>query len=124
MPEICANVEAGASVYTDAHASYAGLVSRFVHEFIDHTTAYVRGRVHTNGLENFWSLLKRAIRGSYVSVAPFHLERYVYEEAFRFNERKGTDWTRFVAAMKGILGKRLTYRELCALDGVGFMGIQ
>jgi transposase-like protein len=122
--EIVHNVERTATVYTDSHASYAGLVSRFVHDFIDHTTTYVRGRVHTNGLENFWCLLKRAIRGSYVAVAPYHLERYVDEEAFRYNARKGNDWTRFMAAIKGVIGRRLTYRELCAIDGAGFMGIE
>ena len=67
------------------------------------------GEVHTNGLENFWSLLKRAIRGTYVSVEPFHLFRYLDEQAFRFNNRKGTDAMRFALALKGIIGKRLTY---------------
>lgn len=123
LPVIHQDVQQGATVYTDSHASYQSLAARFVHGFIDHTTAYVKDKIHVNGLENFWSLLKRAIRGSYVAVAPFHLERYVDEEAFRYNERKGTDWTRFVAAMKGIIGRRLTYRELCAIDGAGFMGI-
>jgi transposase-like protein len=123
LPAVYSNVESGAAVYTDAHASYQALISRYVHDFIDHTTGYVRGKVHTNGIENFWSLLKRAIRGSYVAVAPFHLGRYVDEEVFRFNARKGTDWTRFMAAMRGVIGRRLTYRRLCELDGAGFMGI-
>lgn len=74
-------------------------------------------------MENFWSLLKRALRGSYVHVAPFHLDRYLDEEVFRFNERKGSDWMRFWTALKGVLGRRLTYRELCAIDGSGFMGL-
>ena len=72
----------------------------------------MRGKVHTNGLENFWSLLKRAIKGTYVSVEPFHLFRYLDEQAFRFNKRSGTDRTRFVEALRSILGKRLTYKGL------------
>jgi transposase-like protein len=123
MPAIARNVQAGATVYTDAHRSYQNLWFGFVHDFIDHTTAYVRGRVHTNGLENFWSLLKRSVRGTYIRPAPFQLERYVDEQVFRFNERTGTDWTRFCAVMKGVVGRRLTWRELCAIDGAGFMGL-
>jgi len=95
-----------------------------MHEFIDHTTAYVRGRVHTNGLENFWSLLKRSIRGTYIRPAAFQLERYVDEQVFRFNERIRDDWGRFWAVLKGAVGRRLTWRELCAIDGAGFMGLK
>src|SRR5260370_30375921 len=98
-------------VYTDALKSYEGM-DEFTHEFIDHTEAYVRGAVHTNGLENFWSLLKRALKGTYVSVEPFHLQAYCDEQAFRFNERKGTDAERFCKVMKQIVGKRLTFDEL------------
>lgn len=74
----------------------------------------MRGKVHTNGLENFWSLLKRSIKGTYVSVEPFHLFRYLDEQAYRFNKRRGTDRTRFVDALRAILGKRLTYAHLTA----------
>lgn len=123
VPEILRNVELGTVVYTDASASYAGLVSRFVHQAVDHVVAYVVGRVHVNGLENFWSLLKRMLRGTYVAVAPFHLFRYVDEEAWRFNERDKDDGERFATAMSGVLGKRLTFRILCAIDDAGFMGL-
>jgi len=122
-PVIRANVEADTLVYTDASQSYANLIIRYVHSSVDHGREYVRGRVHTNGLENFWALLKRAIRGSYVAVAAFHLSRYVDEEAWRFNWRKLTDGERFAVVMKEVLGKRLTYRDLCAIDGAGFMGL-
>ena len=79
---------------------------------IDHAETYVKGKIHTNGLENFWSLLKRAIKGTYVSVEPFHLFRYLDEQSYRFNARKGTDGSRFVAALRTIIGRRLTYKEL------------
>src|SRR2546422_365401 len=78
------NVEAGAELMTDANSSYGGLGAKFMHQFIDHVDEYVHGHIHTNGIENFWSLLKRALRGTYVSVEPFHLHRYVEEEAFRY----------------------------------------
>ena len=84
----------------------------YVHHVIDHAEAYADGQVHTNGLENFWSLLKRAIKGTYVSVEPFHLFRYLDEQAFRFNNRKMNDAERFVYALKGIINKRLTYKAL------------
>jgi transposase-like protein len=99
-------------VFTDALKSYQGLDRKFTHEVIDHMVGYVRGTVHTNGLENFWSLLKRGLTGTYVSVEPWHLFRYVDEQAFRFNTRKMTDAQRFEAMTKRVLGKRLTYREL------------
>jgi hypothetical protein len=79
---------------------------------------YVRGHVHTNGLENFWSLLKRAIRGTYVNVEPFHLHRYVEEQSFRYNNRRTNDAGRFVAALREIVGRRLTYRGLIGDAGV------
>jgi transposase-like protein len=107
------NVEAGATLYTDALRSYDRMEARgYIHKVIDHAEAYVDGQVHTNGLENFWSLLKRAIKGTYVSVEPFHLFRYLDEQSFRFNNRKGNDAMRFALALKGILGKRLTYSTL------------
>lgn len=111
-PEVRRHVIPGASVYTDAHSAYTGLLSDYAHEVIDHAEAYVRGRVHTNGIENFWSLLKRAVKGTYVSVEPFHLFRYLDEESFRYNTRKTTDANRFDKASAGIVGKRLTYRRL------------
>jgi transposase-like protein len=107
------NVEVGSSIYTDALRSYDRMAARgYVHGVIDHAETYVSGQVHTNGLENFWSLLKRAIKGTYVSVEPFHLFRYLDEQSFRFNNRKGSDAMRFALALKGILNRRLTYAAL------------
>ncbi len=111
-PEIRQHVEPGADVFTDALKSYDDLGAQYVHQVIDHAETYVRGKVHTNGLENFWSLLKRAIKGTYVSVEPFHLFRYLDEQSFRYNSRKVTDAVRFVQALRGIVGKRLTYDHL------------
>ncbi len=110
--EVKANVQAGSAVFTDALASYTGFAPTYVHDFVDHAETYVTGHVHTNGIENFWSLLKRAIKGTYVSVEPFHLFRYLDEESFRFNERKITDSERFVEVMANLAGKRLTYQAL------------
>ena len=115
-PHIFAHVAHGASVYTDALRSYEELSDRYVHGVIDHAEAYVDGQVHTNGCENFWSLLKRAIHGTYVSIEPFHLFRYLDEQAFRFNNRALTDAARFALALKGIIGKRLTYAALTGLE--------
>lgn len=105
------HVEAGSALYSDSLLSYDGL-DEFQHQVIDHAVTYVEGNVHTNGLENFWSLLKRGITGTYVSVEPFHLYRYLDEQAFRFNNRKLTDGERFSAAVSGIVGKRLTFDRL------------
>jgi transposase-like protein len=107
-----ANVEAGAALMTDSWMAYRGLSADFVHRFVDHATEYVKGNVHTNGLENFWSLLKRALHGTYISVEPFHLHRYVDEQAFRYNERFGKDGDRFLTVLRGIVGRRLTYKAL------------
>lgn len=123
MPEILRNVDGNAVVCTDAAAAYAGLHSRFIHKFIDHATTYVAGKVHVNGIENFWCLLKRMLKGTYVAVAPFHLFRYLDEETWRFNERGTNDGGRFGRIMQGVAGRRLTYRSLCAIDDCGFMGI-
>jgi transposase-like protein len=112
LPSIHEAVEPGSHVYTDALRSYNGLNATFVHEVIDHAKEYVRGAVHTNGLENFWSLLKRAISGTYVSVDEPHLGRYVDEEAFRFNERELNDGERFAVVMPGTIGRRITYKQL------------
>jgi len=106
------NVESGSHVYTDALIAYRELNSIFTHDFVDHAEAYVKGAVHTNGMENFWSLFKRCIKGTHVSIEPFHLEAYVDSEAFRFNHRKLKDGERFTIAAKGLHGKRLTYKAL------------
>jgi len=108
------HVEKGSKVYSDALRSYRNLpVDGYVHQFIDHTEAYVKGAVHTNGLENFWSLLKRSLKGKYVSVEPFHLQAYCDEQAFRFNNRKDmSDSDRFDLAVRQIVGKRLTWAEV------------
>jgi transposase-like protein len=112
QPEIREHVLAGSALFTDALKSYEGL-NEFQHEVIDHAVEYVRGEVHTNSLENFWSLLKRGLNGTYVSVEPFHLFRYLDEQAFRFNNRKDlTDAERFVQVMRNTSGKRLTWKQL------------
>ncbi len=114
------NVEAGASVYSDALKSYDGLGEDFTHQAIDHAEAYVNGQVHTNGLENFWSLLKRSINGTYVSVEPFHLFRYVDEQAFRFNNRDNmNDADRFDLAVSQIVGRRIMYKQLTGKTSEG-----
>jgi transposase-like protein len=106
------NVQPGSAVYTDTLPSYNDLHDVYKHEMVDHATEYVRDKVHTNGLENFWSLLKRGLRGTYVSVAPFHLFRYLDEQSFRYNERKEDDFTRFCAVLAQVLNRRLTYSQL------------
>jgi transposase-like protein len=110
------NVEAGSAVYSDALKSYEGL-DEFIHQVIDHAVAYVDGNVHTNNCENFWSLLKRSLKGTYVAVEPFHLFRYIDEQAFRYNNRTMTDIERFVYVMRHVVGRRLTYKELIGKDG-------
>jgi transposase-like protein len=105
-------VAAGSALYTDALASYDGLDGRFFHQVVDHAVEYVCGKVHTNGLENFWSLLKRGLKGTYVSVAPYHLFRYLDEEAFRYNQRKTDDFARFLAVLATVINRRLTYKKL------------
>ena len=107
-----ANVRSGANVYTDALKSYDGLEADYIHGVIDHSDKYVDGKIHTNGFENFWSLLKRALKGTYVSVEPFHLFRYLDEEVFRFNNRKDNDSGRFESVMSSTVGKRLTFKAL------------
>jgi hypothetical protein len=116
------NVEHGTNVYTDQAPAYQRLNRTYVHEIVNHAETYVRGRVHTNGLENFWSLFKRNLAGTYVCVEPFHLERYVDEQVFRYNNR-GTkenplnDADRFDAVLRNLVGKRLTYKELTGKEG-------
>jgi len=119
MPIIRSSVEPGAQVSTDSLHSYHGLKDDYIHGIVDHATEYVNGNVHTNGLENFWSLFKRCIKGTHVSVEPFHLFRYLDAECFRFNNREDNDGGRFNAAIKGINGKRLTYKSLTGCDPEG-----
>jgi transposase-like protein len=110
--EVKKHVEAGSALYTDFLLSYEGLEGRYAHQVVDHAVEYVNGNVHTNSLENFWALLKRSIAGTYVSVEPFHLFRYLDEQAYRFNNRRMNDAERFDLAVKGMVGKRLTFDQL------------
>ena len=112
QPIVRQYVKGGSYVFTDAWAGYHGLDQDFVHNVIDHAERYVDGNVHTNKIENFWSLLKRGLKGTYVSVEPFHLFRYLDEQAYRFNERKLNDGERFIGVASSVLGRRLTYAEL------------
>lgn len=111
------HVEAGAALYTDSLMSYQGLGGEYAHAVVDHAVQYVNGQVHTNGLENFWSLLKRGINGTYVSIEPFHLFRYLDEQTFRYNNRATkenplNDSDRFSLVLSQVAGKRLTYAEV------------
>lgn len=108
------HVEEGASLFTDAFPVYKGLGRDYDHRVVDHAEAYVDGQVHTNGLENFWSLLKRGLHGTYVSVEPFHLFRYLDERLFTYNERDLSDLGRFSLLLQRAAGRRLTYAELTA----------
>jgi hypothetical protein len=110
--EVRAAVAPGANLFTDSAAGYRGLSDDFNHEVVDHAVEYVRDQVHTNGLENFWSLLKRGLKGTYVSVQPFHLFRYLDEQVFRFNAREDTDYGRFSSVVSWVVDQRLTYTEL------------
>lgn len=116
--EILKNVKHGSTVYTDSAVAYeSGLQQRFVHDVVNKTKEYVRGQVHVNGMENFWSLLKRSLKGTYVAVEPFHLSRYVDEQVFRYNNRATkdnplNDSNRFTFLMSQVLGHRLTYSDL------------
>ncbi len=120
--EVKKHVEAGAALYTDALMSYNGLGADYAHQVVDHAVEYVNGRVHTNGLENFWSLLKRGINGTYVSVEPFHLFRYLDEQSFRYNNRAIqknplNDADRFSLVLSNVSDRRLTYAELTGKVG-------
>jgi transposase-like protein len=115
--EVRKHVKAGSALYSDALLSYEGLSTDYEHKVIDHAVAYVDGTVHTNNLESFWSLLKRGIRGTYISVEPFHLFRYLDEQSFRYNNRKRmNDFDRFKLALSHVSGKRLTYEHLTGKD--------
>jgi len=120
QPKVRQHIEAGSNVFSDGHAAYTGLDDEYIHAVINHAVEYVRGNVHTNGIENFWSLLKRSIKGTYVSVEPFHLFRYLDEQSFRFNTRKATDADRFIRAALAITGKRLTFDELTGKEPAGY----
>ncbi len=112
-PVVTANVEEGSHIITDEWSVYPHLTTTYYHEVINHMESYVREHVHTNGIENFWSLLKRGLGGTYISVEPFHLQAYVAEQVFRYNNRKDmNDGARFVKVLSQIVGKRLTYAEL------------
>jgi transposase-like protein len=106
------NVMRHSDVFTDELNAYGGLNTDYAHGVINHAEKYVDGNVHTNGMENFWSLLKRGIHGTYVSIEPFHLFRYLDEQCFRFNNRKATDRERFALVASTLAGRRLTYAEL------------
>lgn len=108
------NVEPGATLYTDAWRAYASEHRRYIHRVIDHSVEYVRGEIHTNGIECFWSVLKRTIKGTYIAPRPKHLDRYLDEQVFRFNSREDKDGYRFTLALKGADSKRLTWNNLVA----------
>lgn len=111
--EILSTIQAGSKVYTDQAVAYTSLQQQYIHETVNHAVEYVRGEVHTNSLENFWSLMKRNLSGTYVAVEPFHLDRYLDEQMFRFNNRLGMkDYDRFYEVSSRIIGKRLMYSEL------------
>jgi transposase-like protein len=121
--EILKQIERGSTLYTDGFPSYEKIsAENYVHATVDHINEYVRGEIHTQGIENFWSLLKRQLRGTYVAVEPFHLDRYVTEQVFRYNNRATkdnplNDADRFAIAVSQIVGKRLTFAELTGKDG-------
>lgn len=118
--EVKDKVEKGANLFTDDWKSYQGLDEDYLHEVINHSAKEnVRGQVHTNSIENFWTLLKRTIKGTYVSVEPFHLFRYLDEQTFRFNSRKVKDCDRFITVVESLNGKRLTYKELIGGESIG-----
>jgi transposase-like protein len=123
--EVNANVRKGSKVYTDELIAYWGLEENYAHQIINHAEEYVNGKIHTNGMENFWSLVKRGLHGTYVSVEPFHLFRYLDEQAYRYNNRKHdsgelmTDYDRFKLAMAQIVGKRLTWDQLTGKEQDG-----
>jgi transposase-like protein len=117
IPNVRKVVERRTSVFTDEAHAYSGLQGDYAHKVINHAEAYVNGNIHTNGLENFWSLLKRGLGGTYICVEPFHLFRYLDEQAFRYNNRQGMDdLARFSKALSQVSGKRLTYEHLTGKD--------
>lgn len=116
MPIINENIEQDSEVFTDQAIIYRDLYEKYVHASVNHSVEYVRDNVHTQNIENFWSLLKRTIKGTYISVSPAHLQKYVEEQMFRYNERHGNDQQRFVSMLELISGKRLTYSQLIGYE--------
>jgi transposase-like protein len=112
------NAEVGAQLMTDEGYDSPQVDANFAHEFVNHQIEYVRGNVHCNGVENFWSLLQRGLSGTYISVEPYHLSAYVDEQSFRFNNRETDDGERFVRALSQVSGRRLTYKELTRNESV------
>lgn len=113
IPHIYENVAFDSEVFTDQHIPYTNfLPSVYRHDAVHHAVEYVRGNVHTNSIENFWSLLKRTIKGTYVSIQAEHLQKYVEEQCFRYNNRETDDRARFVELIKSVSGKRLTWKTL------------
>lgn len=110
--QILGTVDKTSKLITDGHSGYNGMSFYYQHQVVNHAAEYVRGNVHTNSLENYWSLLKRTISGTYVSVEPFHLFRYLDEQSFRYNERKRPDAQRFQQVISSTSEKRLTYAGL------------
>jgi transposase-like protein len=120
QPTIREHVEAGAAIFTDELKSYQGLDADYQHAVINHAVEYVNGNTHTNTIENFWALLKRGLHGTYVSVEPFHLFRYIDEQAWRYNYRRDmNDGDRFNVVLSNVAGKRLTFAELTGKVGGG-----
>ncbi len=117
VPRVRKYVLKGSEIQSDQHTAYYQLRDEYVHKVVNHAEAYVQDGVHTNGLENFWSLFKRSIKGTYVSVEPFHLFRYLSEQVFRFNERKDEngDAGRFLTCLLNVFGRRLRYKQLIGL---------
>jgi transposase-like protein len=115
-PRVMDAVEPGSAVYTDEWHGYKGLDAEYDHATVNHAETYVDGRVHTNGIENFWSLLKRGLHGTYVSVEPFHLFRYLDERVFTYNLRDRTDYGRFEAVLAAAHGRHLTYADVTGQD--------
>ncbi|HEV2709816.1 MAG TPA: IS1595 family transposase [Edaphobacter sp.] len=122
QPTILENVAAGAHIITDEHSTYPFIAAdTYYHEVINHVEGYVRDHIHTNGIENFWSLLKRGLTGTYISVDPIHLDKYVTEQVFRYNNRKGlNDGERFGICVEQTFGKRLTYKQLTGKTEAAF----
>lgn len=120
--EVLKNIGFNAHVFTDGHPGYDGLdkMKNFTHRTVNHINQYVNGRVHTQGIENFWSLLKRGLTGTYIAVEPFHLNAYVDEQVFRYNNRKGHDGERLGVCVERSFGKRLTYKQLTGKTEVPF----
>jgi transposase-like protein len=110
------HVEAGSAIFSDELLSYDGLSADYQHAVINHAVEYANGNVHTNTMENFWSLVKRQLHGTYISVEPFHLFRYLDEQAFRYNQRHGNDYARFEHVCRQIVGRRLTWKRLTGKD--------